>query len=741
MAAAAAFAVALFAQPRTYSVRVNADGSFSPQVVYVKSGDTVQWEGLTRTDSIVSVNGSGGYPSMCSARNPYSASDLTGPAMFAPSGLYVLSPLDVAFSETSASACPAGTRPAFTGDNGKRLCLGGSANQATLDSSWKSPNNTGVFIRLLWNDVNPRAGVYDFTVLQREIEQAVRNGKAYSLGIKAGDSGTPDWIFSTNADGSARAGGGGGVPRLHFDDGASATSCGNKMDLGNPVRSTYRQLYFNMLTEAAKVIKSRADWYRALAYIKLAGANLVSHENRLPNECNVIGLGANQTTCVCAPKVWAADGYKPSGLYSFYDDQMALLKNLFPGKPMSYALIQDGFPKVNETGGYELSNGASSNAAALPDGTEQTIELLNRGQATYGINFVVQHNGLQPKPSGCNFDGQHPKPVRPYPQYWEAGSCPNRWAVREGAEGQLTGFQTTNNDGVATREDLDLALQNIWDNSDGMFLEIYENIFWLAENNARGVLPRSGKTLGAWVDDLHKRRTDPLFPNFIAAKNPFPSTHSFVAAKTTAGAGAQTLTYVHAMKCGQGRQEWGQIVIDAQAPAISAGGVISAGSFGGYTTIAPGSWIEIYGTAMGTNSRQWGGADFSGVNAPTSLDGVSVRIGGQAAFVAFVSPGQINALAPSNLSTGSQTLTVTTAAGSSAPVNVTVNAVQPGFNAPAAFKVGARQYAAALLPGNASFALPVGAVAGVASRPAKPGETITLYGVGFGAVTPQVGYF
>jgi uncharacterized protein (TIGR03437 family) len=34
--------------------------------------------------------------------------------------------------------------------------------------------------------------------------------------------------------------------------------------------------------------------------------------------------------------------------------------------------------------------------------------------------------------------------------------------------------------------------------------------------------------------------------------------------------------------------------------------------------------------------------------------------------------------------------------------------------------------------------LPTGAIPGLNSRPANPGETITLYGVGFGAVTPDI---
>ncbi len=55
-------------------------------------------------------------------------------------------------------------------------------------------------------------------------------------------------------------------------------------------------------------------------------------------------------------------------------------------------------------------------------------------------------------------------------------------------------------------------------------------------------------------------------------------------------------------------------------PVISVGGVISAGAFGGFPTIAPGSWIEIYGTNLASTSRAWTGADFNGVKAPTCFE-------------------------------------------------------------------------------------------------------------------------
>ena len=168
------------------------------------------------------------------------------------------------------------------------------------------------------------------------------------------------------------------------------------------------------------------------------------------------------------------------------------------------------------------------------------------------------------------------------------------------------------------------------------------------------------------------------------------------------------------------------------SPAVSV--VISAGEYGAFPAVAPGTWMEIYGTNLSTTTRPWATADFSGANAPTAIDGVKVTIGGQPAFIDFVSPGQLVAQVPSNVSTGSTQLTVTNANGTSTAYNITVNALQPGLRAPASFQLAGKQHVVAQFS-DQSYVLPAGALAGVASRPAKPGETIIIYGVGFGPVT------
>jgi uncharacterized protein (TIGR03437 family) len=171
-------------------------------------------------------------------------------------------------------------------------------------------------------------------------------------------------------------------------------------------------------------------------------------------------------------------------------------------------------------------------------------------------------------------------------------------------------------------------------------------------------------------------------------------------------------------------------------PVIAAGGILNPQDFGGSTAVAPGSWVEIHGANLALGTRTWSGA-FDGVNAPSLLGGTSVTMGGQPAVLSYVSETQVNAQVPSNVALGPQPVRVSTLSGSSEPVTITVRQVQPALLAPASFRIGGKQYVVAVFPDGVTFVLPVGAIPGIPSRPARPGETITVYGVGFGPVTPD----
>ena len=162
-----------------------------------------------------------------------------------------------------------------------------------------------------------------------------------------------------------------------------------------------------------------------------------------------------------------------------------------------------------------------------------------------------------------------------------------------------------------------------------------------------------------------------------------------------------------------------QIYEPELSPAVSPNGVVSASAFGGFTQVAPGSWIEIYGSDLASGTQGWSQADFTGNAAPTSLDHTSVTIGGASAFIDYVSPTQVDALLPSDAPTGSQPLIVTNAAGASNAYPVAVNAAEPGILAPASFTIAGVHYAVAIFA-DGTYALPTGALPGVSSRPRSP---------------------
>jgi uncharacterized protein (TIGR03437 family) len=169
-------------------------------------------------------------------------------------------------------------------------------------------------------------------------------------------------------------------------------------------------------------------------------------------------------------------------------------------------------------------------------------------------------------------------------------------------------------------------------------------------------------------------------------------------------------------------------------PVIKPAGIVSATAYGAFSSIAPGTWIEIYGTNLAPDTRGWAGSDFNNGVGPTSLDGVTVSVGGAPAYLDYISPGQINALVPSNAPLGVQEVTVTNStAGTSDGFGIQVNATQPGL---LALQVGTRQYVGAVFSDGQTFAIPQNAIAGLPSRAAQSGDVLTIYGVGFGPVTP-----
>ena len=84
------------------------------------------------------------------------------------------------------------------------------------------------------------------------------------------------------------------------------------------------------------------------------------------------------------------------------------------------------------------------------------------------------------------------------------------------------------------------------------------------------------------------------------------------------------------------------------------------------------------------------------------------------AYISYVSPTQIDAQVPFTLSTGSQVLVVSTAAGQSANYSINVTNTQAGLLTQ--YMVGGKQYVSAFHQ-DGTLVMPAGAVAYVTSSP------------------------
>jgi uncharacterized protein (TIGR03437 family) len=106
----------------------------------------------------------------------------------------------------------------------------------------------------------------------------------------------------------------------------------------------------------------------------------------------------------------------------------------------------------------------------------------------------------------------------------------------------------------------------------------------------------------------------------------------------------------------------------------------------------------------------------------------------------FLSVGQLNVQAPEDTATGTVAITVNNCTTASSPFMFARKALAPGFLAPSNYAANGTQYLVAFFASDGAYVLnsSVGATFGVKSRPAKPGDQIYTYGIGFGDVTPSI---
>jgi N-acyl-D-amino-acid deacylase len=143
--------------------------------------------------------------------------------------------------------------------------------------------------------------------------------------------------------------------------------------------------------------------------------------------------------------------------------------------------------------------------------------------------------------------------------------------------------------------------------------------------------------------------------------------------------------------------------------------------------VVSGSWFSIFGANLSATRRMWTAADIVRGALPTSLDGVSVTVDGNPAFVYYISPEQINVQAPAGLNPGWSRVEVTRNGIVSSRVLTHADS-----NAPGAFTY---------VLGGHTFAIATNLAGTVLGDPTlspelatcAPGDTIVIYTTGLTA--------
>ena len=202
-------------------------------------------------------------------------------------------------------------------------------------------------------------------------------------------------------------------------------------------------------------------------------------------------------------------------------------------------------------------------------------------------------------------------------------------------------------------------------------------------------------------------------------------------------AGSNDPPFIKAVRLAMAKQDSRSLTAvsrgQTQAPSIAPAGVVPI--FSTENTIEPGELVSIYGSNLANGVANWNG-DF-----PTSLAGTHVTINGKAAYLIFVSPGMINLQAPDDTARGSVPVVVTTPAG------VATSSVILSEFAPSLSLIDHMHVAGIILRKDGSGAYgggtydilgPTGNRLGYRTVAAQAGDTVELYGVGFGPTTPTV---
>jgi hypothetical protein len=243
------------------------------------------------------------------------------------------------------------------------------ARRQVDDALYQNDVASGVYLRLIWSQLEPKQGQFDFTVLNREIDRAVATKKRVSFSIIGGGY-APDWLSSA------------GIQTLRFSiarGGQKNRNC-DVVDLPVPWDPAYQAAFLSVWKAVRDRISQIPGGMEAVRIVKLTGVNRITAELRLPGTFGQREDDACGKTDDAA--IWNKVGYRPQKVVDAWVTIATGISQLFPSKHLGLDILeQNDFPPIGDDGGF-------SNPPPVKS------RIIDEGIRRFGKRFSVQWNGL-----------------------------------------------------------------------------------------------------------------------------------------------------------------------------------------------------------------------------------------------------------------------------------------------------------------------------------------------------------
>jgi len=246
-----------------------------------------------------------------------------------------------------------------------------------LDAGVRANSNVvGILEAYNWKDIETADGVYDWTMIDRDIKTAAAAGKRMTMSVQAGVY-TPSWVYRKGAQ----------AFQITWDKQWGFAAC-SQQQLPVPWDPVFQQAWAGFVA----AFGARYGANPTVASVKLTGFNGETPELALPLSQGIpITVGA--TLCNTAPNYvteWQSipppDGpYTRTLAETAWETIAAEFAAAFPAKPFSAEMEPVDFPPIDANGNVI--------PGAVEDDTANT-DVINWAIANYNQQFVLQNDGL-----------------------------------------------------------------------------------------------------------------------------------------------------------------------------------------------------------------------------------------------------------------------------------------------------------------------------------------------------------